>query len=182
MACKQDADFKFLYPLNLTIKEKIEIIARQVYRADGVEYLPAAVRRRSLLTIFSCCNIRVALTPRMRLQPEGGVACDPFAKLLSFIPPRIFPASPDSPRVGARRPKHRRPPSSCTRSKASLGYPSVWPRHNTPSRTTQPRRARPLDSLFRSGISAQAVVRASCIRLWATCRPFQGFPHARLTT
>jgi len=50
MACKQDADFKFLYPLNLTIKEKIEIIARQVYRADGVEYLPAAEAAIELYT------------------------------------------------------------------------------------------------------------------------------------
>jgi methylenetetrahydrofolate dehydrogenase (NADP+)/methenyltetrahydrofolate cyclohydrolase/formyltetrahydrofolate synthetase len=34
--------FKFLYPLELSIKEKIEIIAKQVYGADGVDYDPEA--------------------------------------------------------------------------------------------------------------------------------------------
>lgn len=34
--------FQFLYPLELSIKEKIEIIARKVYGADGVDYDPEA--------------------------------------------------------------------------------------------------------------------------------------------
>ena len=34
--------FQFLYPLELSIKEKIEIIARNVYGADGVDYDPEA--------------------------------------------------------------------------------------------------------------------------------------------
>ncbi len=38
-------DFRFLYPLELSIKEKIEIIAREVYGADGVDYLPEAEER-----------------------------------------------------------------------------------------------------------------------------------------
>jgi formyltetrahydrofolate synthetase len=37
-AAEQPADFKFLYPLELSIKEKIETIAREVYGADGVDY------------------------------------------------------------------------------------------------------------------------------------------------
>ncbi|MEZ4770970.1 MAG: formate--tetrahydrofolate ligase [Caldilineales bacterium] len=41
-ACEQPADFRFLYPLDITIKEKIEIIARKVYGADGVDYTPEA--------------------------------------------------------------------------------------------------------------------------------------------
>jgi len=41
-ACEQPSDFQFLYPLDITIKEKIEIIARKVYGADGVEYTPEA--------------------------------------------------------------------------------------------------------------------------------------------
>jgi len=38
-------EFKFLYPLELSIKEKIEIIARQVYGADGVDYDPESEER-----------------------------------------------------------------------------------------------------------------------------------------
>ncbi len=41
-ACEQPSNFRFLYDLNLSIKEKIEIIAREIYRADGVDYTPEA--------------------------------------------------------------------------------------------------------------------------------------------
>lgn len=44
-ACEQPNDFKFLYPLELTIKEKIETIAKKVYGADGVEYSPEAEKQ-----------------------------------------------------------------------------------------------------------------------------------------
>lgn len=37
-ACEQPSDFNFLYPLDKSIKEKIEIIARKMYGADGVEF------------------------------------------------------------------------------------------------------------------------------------------------
>ena len=38
-ACKVKSQFRFLYELNLPLKEKIEIIAREIYRADGVDFL-----------------------------------------------------------------------------------------------------------------------------------------------
>lgn len=41
-ACEKPTDFKFLYPLNVSVKEKIETIAREIYRADGVDYTPEA--------------------------------------------------------------------------------------------------------------------------------------------
>jgi methylenetetrahydrofolate dehydrogenase (NADP+)/methenyltetrahydrofolate cyclohydrolase/formyltetrahydrofolate synthetase len=41
-AAEMPTNFKFLYPLEDTIKEKIETIAREVYRADGVDYSPEA--------------------------------------------------------------------------------------------------------------------------------------------
>jgi formyltetrahydrofolate synthetase len=44
-AAEQPAHFKFLYPLEWTIKQKIEIIAKEVYGADGVDYLPEAEER-----------------------------------------------------------------------------------------------------------------------------------------
>jgi formyltetrahydrofolate synthetase len=43
-------NFKFLYPLNKTIKEKIEIIAREVYKASGVEYMPEAEEKIAMYT------------------------------------------------------------------------------------------------------------------------------------
>ncbi|MBI5353883.1 MAG: formate--tetrahydrofolate ligase [Chloroflexi bacterium] len=41
-ACEKPSNFKFLYPLNVSVKEKIETIAREIYRADGVDYTPEA--------------------------------------------------------------------------------------------------------------------------------------------
>ncbi|WP_322807135.1 formate--tetrahydrofolate ligase [Thermanaerothrix sp.] len=41
-AAEKPSQFRFLYPLDIPIKEKIEIIAREVYGADGVDYLPEA--------------------------------------------------------------------------------------------------------------------------------------------
>jgi formyltetrahydrofolate synthetase len=44
-ACDKPSNFKFLYPLDMPIKDKIETIARQIYGADGVDYTPEAEAR-----------------------------------------------------------------------------------------------------------------------------------------
>jgi formyltetrahydrofolate synthetase len=44
-AAEMPAQFKFLYPLEWSIKQKIECIAKEVYGADGVDYLPEAEER-----------------------------------------------------------------------------------------------------------------------------------------
>ena len=41
-ACEKPTNFKFLYDLDKSIKEKIETIAREIYRSDGVDYTPEA--------------------------------------------------------------------------------------------------------------------------------------------
>ncbi len=37
-------EFKFIYQLEMPIKDKIETIAREIYGADGVDFLPAAIK------------------------------------------------------------------------------------------------------------------------------------------
>jgi methylenetetrahydrofolate dehydrogenase (NADP+)/methenyltetrahydrofolate cyclohydrolase/formyltetrahydrofolate synthetase len=49
-AAEKPSHFKFLYPLDLPIKEKIEIICKEVYGADGVDYLPEAEAKIELYT------------------------------------------------------------------------------------------------------------------------------------
>jgi formyltetrahydrofolate synthetase len=44
-AAEKPSNFKFLYDVNSPLKEKIETIAREVYGADGVDYLPEAEAR-----------------------------------------------------------------------------------------------------------------------------------------
>ncbi|GIK71596.1 MAG: formate--tetrahydrofolate ligase [Chloroflexota bacterium] len=41
-ACKQPSRFEFLYPLEKSIKEKIETIVKEIYGGAGVEYSPKA--------------------------------------------------------------------------------------------------------------------------------------------
>jgi len=50
-ACELPSDFKFLYPLEGTsIKDKIEIICKEIYGADGVEYSEEAEKKIELYT------------------------------------------------------------------------------------------------------------------------------------
>jgi formate--tetrahydrofolate ligase len=44
-ACDTPNDFKFLYDVDRPIKEKIEVIAKEIYRADGVDYTAPANRQ-----------------------------------------------------------------------------------------------------------------------------------------
>lgn len=41
-ACEKDSDFAPLYDINLTIKEKIDVIAKNIYGSSKVNYTPAA--------------------------------------------------------------------------------------------------------------------------------------------
>jgi formyltetrahydrofolate synthetase len=44
-ACEKPSNFQFLYPLEWSIRKKIETIAAEIYGADGVDYLPEAEAR-----------------------------------------------------------------------------------------------------------------------------------------
>lgn len=41
-ACDRDSEFKFLYDTNMSVYDKIETIAREIYGADGVDYSTSA--------------------------------------------------------------------------------------------------------------------------------------------
>lgn len=60
-AAKQPTDFKFLYPLDLPIKQKIEIIAREIYRADGADFSPEAEERIELYTRNGFGNLPICM-------------------------------------------------------------------------------------------------------------------------
>ncbi len=56
-AAEKPSNFKFLYPLESSIKEKIEIICKEIYGADGVEYLPEAEAKIELYTRLGFANL-----------------------------------------------------------------------------------------------------------------------------
>ena len=43
--CEQPNNFQYAYDVNMSIKEKIEAIAKKIYRADGVSILSAAQKQ-----------------------------------------------------------------------------------------------------------------------------------------
>jgi len=49
-ASEKPSNFQFLYPLDLSVKEKIEKIAKEIYGADGVTYEPEAEKKIEMYT------------------------------------------------------------------------------------------------------------------------------------
>ncbi len=60
-ACERPNHFKFLYSLDLSIKEKIETIAKKIYGADGVAYLPAAEKVIKMYTELGYANLPICM-------------------------------------------------------------------------------------------------------------------------
>ncbi|NMA25080.1 MAG: formate--tetrahydrofolate ligase [Clostridiales bacterium] len=44
-ACEEPVDFKPLYPLEMPLRQRVELIAREVYGADGVDWQPLALEK-----------------------------------------------------------------------------------------------------------------------------------------
>jgi methylenetetrahydrofolate dehydrogenase (NADP+)/methenyltetrahydrofolate cyclohydrolase/formyltetrahydrofolate synthetase len=49
-AASKPSQFKFLYPLEMSIREKLETICKEIYGADGIEILPEAQAKIDLYT------------------------------------------------------------------------------------------------------------------------------------
>jgi formyltetrahydrofolate synthetase len=81
-AADQPNRFRFLYPLDLPIKEKIEIIATQVYRAGGVQYQAQADTQIAdfekagfghLPICMAKTHLSISDDPSVKGAPEGHV-------------------------------------------------------------------------------------------------------------
>jgi len=59
--CEKKSNFKFLYPLDVPIKEKIETIATKVYGAEGVTYLPAAEKAIKMYTEMGYADLPICM-------------------------------------------------------------------------------------------------------------------------
>ena len=79
-AAKRPSSFKFLYPLDLSIKAKIETICKEIYGADGVEYLPEAEEKIATYTrlgfdLLPICMAKTHLSlshnPDLKGVPKG---------------------------------------------------------------------------------------------------------------
>lgn len=79
-ACDEPSEFEFLYPLDASIKEKIETIATKVYGADGVDYTNKAESKVNLYTKLGynqmpICMAKTHLSlshdPKLKGVPKG---------------------------------------------------------------------------------------------------------------
>ncbi len=79
-AANKPSDFHFLYPLDLPIKEKIEMIAREAYGADGVEYSELAEQRIAEYTRLGFDGLPICMAkthlsltadPNIKGEPKG---------------------------------------------------------------------------------------------------------------
>ena len=77
---ENDKQFKVLYDNNLTIKEKIEIIAKEIYGADGVDYSEKAsenikkieeIKRDKLPICIAKTQYSFSDNPKLLGKPEG---------------------------------------------------------------------------------------------------------------
>ncbi len=60
-ACEKPSDFKILYPLDMTIKEKVETIAREIYHATDVVFTAQAQKALAELQKVGCDHLPVCV-------------------------------------------------------------------------------------------------------------------------
>jgi formyltetrahydrofolate synthetase len=79
-AAEHRSNFKFLYPLDISIKEKIETIAKEIYGAEGVDYSPEAEAQIEEYTRLGYNNLPICMAkthlslshdPALKGRPKG---------------------------------------------------------------------------------------------------------------
>jgi formate--tetrahydrofolate ligase len=80
-ASNEKNNFKFLYDLKTPLRQRIELIAKEVYGADGVEYSPAALEKAKTLEAdpesqnLGTCMVKSHLSlshdPNIKGRPKG---------------------------------------------------------------------------------------------------------------
>jgi formyltetrahydrofolate synthetase len=79
-ACQKPSKFKFLYPLEMSIKDKIETIVKEMYGGAGVEYSPEAEKKIEVYTrqgfdkIPMCMaktHLSISHDPNLKGAPSG---------------------------------------------------------------------------------------------------------------
>ncbi|MDK2881300.1 MAG: formate--tetrahydrofolate ligase [Clostridia bacterium] len=80
-ACKEEVDFKFLYPLEMPLRQRVEMIAKEVYGADGVDWYPLAEekakrfesdpRYKDFATMMVKTHLSLSHEPTWKGVPKG---------------------------------------------------------------------------------------------------------------
>jgi formyltetrahydrofolate synthetase len=80
-ACNDKVNFKFLYDLDTPIRKRVELIAKEVYGADGVSYSPEATAKaerfekdpkfRDYVTMMVKTHLSLSHDPTLKGVPKG---------------------------------------------------------------------------------------------------------------
>ncbi|NLW34786.1 MAG: formate--tetrahydrofolate ligase [Syntrophorhabdus aromaticivorans] len=80
-ACEETVDFRFLYPLDMPFMERVEVIAKNVYGADGVLWIPEAEEKarrlqddpetRDYFTMMVKTHLSLSHKPEWKGVPAG---------------------------------------------------------------------------------------------------------------
>jgi formate--tetrahydrofolate ligase len=91
-ACNEKVDFKFLYPLEMPLRQRVETIAKNVYGADGVSWTPEAEEKakkfendpkfKNFTTMMVKTHLSLSYDPTRKGVPKGWVL--PVRDILVF--------------------------------------------------------------------------------------------------
>ncbi|MEG6615935.1 formate--tetrahydrofolate ligase [Peptococcaceae bacterium 1198_IL3148] len=91
-ACKEKVDFKYLYPLDMPLRQRVELIAKEVYGADGVAWTPEAEAKAArfesdpafadFATMMVKTHLSLSHDPNLKGVPKGWVL--PIRDVLVF--------------------------------------------------------------------------------------------------
>jgi formate--tetrahydrofolate ligase len=74
-ADNDEANFRFLYDVNLSIEEKVNVIAKEIYRADGVDFSNTARAQMEKYEASGFGNLPICIA-----KTQYSFSCDPSAK------------------------------------------------------------------------------------------------------
>ncbi len=97
-ACEEKADFQYLYPLEMPLRQRVETIAKNVYGADGVLWIPEAEEKakkfeadpskRDYYTMMVKTHLSLSHNPDLKGAPKGWVL--PVRDVLVFSGARFL--------------------------------------------------------------------------------------------
>lgn len=80
-ACKEKVDLKFLYPLETPLRQRVELVAKEVYGADGVSWTPEAEAKakrfetdpkyKDFMTMMVKSHLSLSHDPTRKGVPKG---------------------------------------------------------------------------------------------------------------
>ena len=82
-ACNEPNDFRFLYPLEMKLRERVALVAKEVYGADGVSWTPEAEAKAKMLeadpkyddyaTMMVKTHLSLTHDPAVKGVPKGWI-------------------------------------------------------------------------------------------------------------